>query len=160
MVILTEINDGKRRKTLAIFNQNKYQGYIVYNINIMESATPVKGEFRLVGKNRLGDIVLDYQDNNMIVGGAKRAICLLLSDSSADNKVINQIGFGRSNTTPTPADTSLSDAYVKQIDSYLYPETNKVSFRWQLGYDEANGINIVEFGLLCADNTLFAREVS
>ena len=131
----------------------------MYNIALLDNTTPIKGMFKIIAKDRDGSVVFQDEDNNMIVGGAKRAICLLLSDASADNKVINQIGFGRSNTTPTPADTSLSGAYVKQIDSYLYPETNKVSFRWQLGYDEANGIDIVEFGLLCADNTLFARKV-
>lgn len=131
----------------------------MHSLHLSDSILPLRGVFTITGKDRDGNVVFQDEERNMIVSGAKRAICMLLSDANADLKVIKQIGFGLSPTTPTPNDSALTGAYVKLIDSYTYPDTNKVSFRWQLGYDEANGKNIVEFGLICADNTLFARKV-
>lgn len=131
----------------------------MFNITLGDGFSGLRGEFSITLKDKDGNTVFTYTDHNMIVTGAKRALCQLLSNPGADGKTITQIGFGRSNITPTPNDTSLTGAYTKQIDSYMYPDNSRVAFKWSLDYDECNGMNIVEFGLITADNTLFARKV-
>ena len=39
-----------------------------------------------------------------------------------------------------------------------YPATGQVRFNWSLSTAELNGVAITEFGLLCADGTLFSRK--
>jgi uncharacterized protein YdhG (YjbR/CyaY superfamily) len=56
-------------------------------------------------------------------------------------------------------DTQLTNAYDRDISGYSFPASNEVRFDWELPVDEDNGKAIVEFGLLTADGTLFARKV-
>lgn len=128
-------------------------------IAINESISPMRGEFTVRGINRAGEVVFNYTDKNLIVNTAKSAIAKLISDPTADAKVVSKIAFGTNGSTPTPNDTGITDAYTKDIPSYSYPETNKVTFFWGLDFGEANSKEIAEFGLLCADSTLFARKV-
>lgn len=128
-------------------------------INIAEKKAPLRGCFSLRGINKAGEVVFNYSDDNLIVNEAKASLAKLISDATADNKVISKIGFGTDSSVPTPNNTGLTDAYTKVITSFSYPETNKVTFMWTLDYGEANGKQIAEFGLLCADNSLFARKV-
>ena len=128
-------------------------------ITAEDRRAPMRGEFTLIGKDKNGNVVLDYSDNNLIVNNAKSALASLVSNVAAESKVITQIGFGTSGTTPSPNDITLTASYKKNVTSYSYPEPGKVKFSWRLDYGEANGKAIAEFGLLCADGTLFARKV-
>lgn len=128
-------------------------------IQVQERNAPMRGEFSLIGKDKEGKVVFNYSDNNLIVNNAKVALASLVSSAGADSKVITQIGFGTSGTTPSPNDTVLTASYKKNVTSFSYPEPGKVRFSWRLDYGEANGKAISEFGLLCADGSLFARKV-
>ena len=120
---------------------------------------PLRGEFKLIGRDKEGRIVLDYSDKNMIVNNAKAALAALVSNKDADAKVIKRIGFGTSSTVPNPNDVELANPYTKTITAYTYPAQGRVTFTWGLDYGEANGKAISEFGLLCDDGSLFARKV-
>jgi hypothetical protein len=50
-------------------------------------------------------------------------------------------------------------AFLADLSSYAYPSTNKVTFVWDIGFDEANGLSFAELGLLSENQTLFARKV-
>lgn len=128
-------------------------------IAVQERISPMRGEFTLIGKDKEGNIVINYSDKNLIVNNAKVALASLVSNAGAESKIITQIGFGTSSTTPSPNDTTLAAPYKKNVLGYSYPEAGKVRFSWRLEYGEANGKAISEFGLLCADGSLFARKV-
>jgi len=112
----------------------------------------IKGIFELtVYKN--GQPVEKYKDENMIMNIAKEALAKLIGGDGS-GKTITKIGFGTNGSGPTPADTT----YIKNITSKTYPQVNQVKFTWSLATSEANGKSIREFGLICSDNTLFARK--
>jgi hypothetical protein len=116
----------------------------------------IKGIFELtVYKN--GQPVEEYKDENMIMNIAKEALAKLIGGDGS-GKTITKIGFGINGSGPTPADTALTNAYIKNITSKTYPQVNQVKFTWSLATSEANGKSIREFGLICSDNTLFARK--
>lgn len=124
----------------------------------VDSASPLRGVFRIVVKDRLGRVVLADEDRNMIVNGAQIALAELLGEAKAD-KVVARFGVGVGSASATPADEGLTEAYLRPVDGHDYPEPGVVRFLWSLGYGEGNGKAVTEFGLFCADGSLFARKV-
>lgn len=104
------------------------------------------------------ELIEHWHGENLIVDGAKGLLSSLLGGAVA-NKSVTKIGFGTNGTAPVGANTALTGAYVKAIDSVSYPSTSSVRFNFSLSGAEANGLAIIEFGLLTADNTLFSRRV-
>jgi hypothetical protein len=68
-----------------------------------------------------------------------------------------KIAFGTSGVAPTVNDEEITDAFEKNLSGHTYPEAGQVQFSWNLATSEDNGQAILEFGLICADGTLFAR---
>lgn len=111
----------------------------------------------LVNVRRHGRLLACWRDDNMIMVGARNALAQLIA-GDGPGKVISQIGFGTSGSGPTPDDTALTGAFVKQVTGHAYPSAGRVRFDWRLETTEANGLAIREFGLITADDTLFARK--
>ena len=111
-------------------------------------------EIKIYQKGRL---IEEYRDENMIMNVAKEALAKLIGGDGS-GKTITKIGFGTNGNGPSPDDTSLTNAYIKNITSKSYPQINQVRFNFTLATSEANGKSIREFGLICSDNTLFARK--
>jgi hypothetical protein len=69
---------------------------------------------------------------------------------------------GTSNTAATNADTGLTGAFVKNLNTggtvNTYT-TNTVTFGYKINTSEANGMTIWEFGLFTSSNVLVARKV-
>lgn len=118
---------------------------------------PMRGDFRLEVR-RNGVLVDVFEEKNLIVNGAKDQLARLVGGSGA-NRQITQIGFGTGAAAASPGNTALTAAYTKPVTSVEYPTTGQVRFNWTLSTAEANGKSITEFGLICADNTLFSRKV-
>ena len=123
-----------------------------------DKLTPMSGEFHLVGRDKSGNIVFDFTEHNMIVVGAKNSLARLFSNPVQDAKVVTKIGGGTAGDGPSPDDVALTGSYSMNIEGYTYPASGQVTFNWTLGYGEANGMEIKEFGLLTTDGTLFARK--
>ena len=109
----------------------------------------VNGEKRLIE---------EFEDNNLIVNLARDQMARLVAGEFGSRHV-TKIGFGTDNTRPTVVDTTLTGSYVKTFDSFEYPSMGKVQFNWSLGLTEANGMKIIEFGMICEDGKLFARRI-
>lgn len=124
-------------------------------MNFKDSGS-IRGEFSLKVYKK-GVLIEEYTDSNLIMNVAKDALARLIGGDGS-GKTITKIGFGTNGTAPTPDDTALTNAYIKPITSRSYPQTGHVTFTWRLETTEANGKQIREFGLLCSDNTLFARK--
>jgi hypothetical protein len=125
-------------------------------MRLQDSQIPLRGRFRAeVWRN--GNLEMFFLEDNLIVNGAKNQLARLIGGSGS-NRQITKIGFGVGKTAAAPGDTALTNPYVKSIGSVEYPATGQVRFNWSLSTTECNGIAITEFGLLCADNTLFSRK--
>jgi hypothetical protein len=107
---------------------------------------------------RRGKLIETYRDHNLIVSGAQVAAAHLLAGDGA-GKNISKIAFGTSGNIPTPDDTAITNPFSKPVLAFSYPEIGQVQVAWNLLASEANGKAIMEFGLLCADGTLFARKI-
>lgn len=116
----------------------------------------ISGDFKLTIKKN-GEIIEEYEEKNMIMDVAKIAMSYLIGGDGG-GKVITRIGFGSDGNGPTPLDTDISNMYIKNLTSHTYPFTGHVQFNWTLSTSEANNLAIREFGLICSDDTLFARK--
>lgn len=116
----------------------------------------LRGCFR-IRVYRRGRLVENYEDHNLIVSGAKLAMARLIAGAGT-GKNITRIALGTNANLPSPSDTAIASPFAKNIDGILHPQNNQVEFDWSLATTEANGMAISEFGLLCADGTLFARK--
>lgn len=119
-------------------------------------ARPV-GEFRL-DVRRHGLLIEQIAEPNLVVDNFKQIHSRLLG-GSVTGRSVAAFGVGTSGTTPVGANTALTSAFTKALDSVTYPATNQVSFNFSLLATEANGKAILEFGLFTGDGTLYARKV-
>lgn len=124
----------------------------------LNDKTLVKGQFELVVKDKSGAVLEKYTDKNLIVNGAKNQLARLISGNGA-NRHITQIGFGTGTSPASPNNTALTAGFFKPITAAGYPQNGQASFSWSLSTTEGNGMAITEFGLRCADGTLFAKKV-
>jgi hypothetical protein len=118
---------------------------------------PMRGCFALRVFRR-GKLIEEYRDHNLIVSGAQNAAAHLLA-GDGEGKSIKKIAFGTSGNIPTPDDTAIADPFIKPLSAFSYPAPGQVEFKFSLQSNEANGKAILEFGLLCEDDTLFARKI-
>lgn len=119
----------------------------------------LKGRFELqVVCAHTGKILENYVDPNLVVNTGRQSVMQLLGSADSD-KQLTKIAFGTNGTAPAGGDTAITGAFTKSLGTVSYPTISSVKFDWTLGSSEANGMNLVEFGLLCEDTTLFARKV-
>ena len=126
-------------------------------MRIEDQIAPVTGHFRLEVR-RAGEVVEVVDEPNLVVVGSKTCLSRLVG-GAVTGKQITTIGFGTSGTAPASGNTALTGAFTKAVDSVSYPASNQVRFAFSLSSSEANGMAILEFGLLTGDSTLFARKV-
>lgn len=122
---------------------------------------------------KAGNLVLQFSEENLIVDGAREALAKLVTGDGPGLSV-TQIGFGTSSDSPEHTNTELSgDAVIKDLTGFDYPAqivdplTSQViatapgiaRFQFVLLESEGNGLDIIEFGLFTANDTLFSRKV-
>lgn len=106
---------------------------------------------------RRGQIIDHWIDRNLVVDASKGPLAHLLGGDVAGYSV-TQIAFGTNGTPPVAGNTAITGAYTKALDGHTYPSISSVSYNFSLAAAEDNGMAIFEFGLLCANGTLFARK--
>lgn len=120
------------------------EGFLI--VNVFERGKKID-EFRLIEH---------WPRKNVLVNNIKTLISHLIAGDTA-NKFVTKIGFGTSGTAAAPSDTALTGMYSRAIGTVSYPTSSSVQWAWQLDTGEANGVAILEFGLLSATNELVAR---
>lgn len=126
-------------------------------MNIQEAFPAPRGDFYCRVYQR-GQLLQVIDERNLIVNVARRTMARLTGGDVTDRS-ITQIGFGSSGTEATVEDTALTTPFLKDLESVEYPTDQSVAFNFELATDEANGLEIIEFGLLCANGDLFSRKV-
>ena len=104
------------------------------------------------------EIIEEVRENNLIVNGARNQMARLIAGAFT-NRNITKISFGTNGAAPTVDDAAITSAFTKGVSGYVYPAMGQVTISWNLLTSEDNGQAIREFGLVCADNTLFSRRV-
>lgn len=107
---------------------------------------------------KAGVLIETFDEQNLIVDGSKQTHARLLG-GDVTSRSITQFGVGTNGTAPAGGNTALTSAYQKAIDAVSYPATNQVKFDFSLSSAEANGLAILEFGLLTGASVLYARRV-
>lgn len=126
-------------------------------MNFTDSPQKPRGIF-VLDIFRRGCLIDHFEDDNLIVTMGRTSVARLIGGDTSGRSIVN-IGFGTNGTAANPADTALSGAYVKAIDSHSYPISTSVQFNFSLGTTEAVGLSIQEFGLLTSSGLLHARKV-
>jgi hypothetical protein len=103
-------------------------------------------------------LVENFEGHNLIVNGARVQMAYLTA-GDVENRNVTQIAFGTSGIQPSMTDTIITNSYKKEVSGFEYPEIGQVKFNWSLGIGEANGLAILEFGLLTTNNVLYARRI-
>ena len=109
-----------------------------------------KGE----GENR--KLIETFEDDNLIVNLARTTMAHLIA-GDVTNRSMKSISFGTNGTAPTVDDTDITNPFTKNLGGITYPDMGQVRFAWSLTTAEANGLAIMEFGMLTADGKLFCR---
>ena len=118
----------------------------------------IKGIFQLkIFDAKTGVLLEDYEDRNLVVNGGRTAVTRMLGGDFT-NRNITKIAVGTNSTAPTATDTAITGAFTKALGTISYPTISSVKGEWSLETSEDKGIGIREFGLLCQNDTLFARK--
>lgn len=104
------------------------------------------------------ELVVHERENNLVVNGVRSTIAQRLGAASP-GRIISRFGVGTRAAAPLPTDAALTGGYDRNLLGFDHPQPEQVRFIWALDYAEANGLAIVEFGLLTEDGTLVARVV-
>jgi hypothetical protein len=129
-------------------------------LNFVEKERAIKGalEYKVYRHvNGKKELVETFEDHNIIVNKAREQMTHLVAGDSVTNRKISKIAFGTSGIEANLLNESITGAYTKNLDGYIFPVQTQVQFSWSLSIGEANGKAIREFGLICADDSLFAR---
>jgi hypothetical protein len=125
-------------------DRQEMQGILTYKV------------YRHRGKAK--ELIDEFYDHNLIVNGARDQMARLIAGDFTKRN-ITKISFGTNGAEPTVADTTITNAFTKNVAGFTYPAMGQVTISWNLLTSEDNGQAILEFGLVCADNTLFSRRV-
>jgi hypothetical protein len=124
-------------------------------VQFQDQVQAIRGSLELIVR-RSGRVVLHDKDRNLIVNGARQNMARLLTGEGS-NRIINRIAVGTNGAPPSPTDTAITNAFMKPITSFSYPTPTSARFNFLIKENEANGMAIMEFGLIAADGSLFAR---
>ena len=115
----------------------------------------VKGEFHIEVR-RKGQIVDEFHDHNLVVETGRIRLANLAAGLS--DKYITQIGVGTGKEIEDEADTELQDQQLFPLTE-VSVDGRDAKFEFLIGAEDANGLAITEFGLFCADDTMFSHRV-
>jgi hypothetical protein len=108
--------------------------------------------------NNVKELVEESRRENLIVNGARNQMARLIAGNFTSRN-ITKISLGTNGTEPTVDDVEITNAFTKEVEGFSYPAMGQVTISWKLLTSEDNGQAIMEFGLVCADDTLFSRRV-
>jgi hypothetical protein len=103
-----------------------------------------------------GKVIERWEDHNLIVDGARQLMAKMAAGIVSTS--ITDLGVGSGNAPETVDDTALKNGVLIPIKTRTVND-KQARFDFFIGTDQANGINIREFGLFTANGTMFAHRV-
>ena len=107
---------------------------------------------------RGGELIEVFEEKNLVVDGYKNTHARLIGGDTTDF-CVTQFAVGTNGAAPAPGNTALTSPFAKGVDSVSYPAPGQVCYGISLYSGEANGKDILEFGLLTSGGVLYARRV-
>lgn len=103
-----------------------------------------------------GKLLEQHVGSNLVVDIGIAALGLLLAGDPTALPIVKG-SIGTSATLPAATDTAITGAFYKSISNITYPSNPEVKFEYVIGPGDANGMNIVEYGLHNSANDLYCR---
>lgn len=120
-----------------------------------DSTKPCRGDFHLaVYKD--GKIISRINDHNLVVDAGRIRLAELAAGKSS--ACITKIGVGSGSTAEAADDTELEGQQLFPLTSATV-DGRDARFDFLIDNSQANGLKIHEFGLFCADGTMFSHRV-
>lgn len=120
-----------------------------------DSTKPCRGDFHLaVYKD--GKIIDRIDDHNLVVDAGRIRLAELAAGKSS--ACITKIGVGSGSTAEAADDTELEGQQLFPLTSATV-DGRDARFDFLIDNSQANGLKIHEFGLFCADGTMFSHRV-
>jgi len=119
----------------------------------------LRGVFKMKvykGEGKKRKLLENFEEENLIVNQARDVMARLIA-GEITNQSIKFISFGTNGNVPVSDDEIITNPFTKEIGVIFTLPTGRAIFEWKLTTAEANGLAIMEFGLLTSDKMLFAR---
>jgi len=138
-------------------------------MKICEKDKELKGSLHFQILDKDGNVIRAEAVHNLIVSQGRNNLARLLGGQTGMH--VTQFGLGTGSTAAASADTGLTDTLkfdlietrigtgLEAEDGSTFDDPKAIQFFFRVGLEEAVGMNIFEYGLFCADETLFSRIV-
>ena len=124
-------------------------------IILQDKPAGCRGEFHLEVR-KAGQVIETYDDHNLVVYAGRQRLAELACGLSSN--YIAYIGIGTGTTDETDDDTALENQLLFPLKEATV--TDRVArLDFLIGEDDANGMEITEFGLFCSDETMFSHRL-
>ena len=120
-----------------------------------DSTKPCRGDFHLA-VYKGGEIIDLVDDHNLVVDAGRIRLAELAAGKSGS--CITKIGVGSGSATEAADDTELEGQQLFPLTSASV-DGRDARFDFLIDNSQANGLEIHEFGLFCADGTMFSHRV-
>lgn len=120
-----------------------------------DSTKPCRGDFHLA-VYKGGEIIDRVDDHNLVVDAGRIRLAELAAGKSGS--CITKIGVGSGSTAEAADDTELEGQQLFPLTSATV-DGRDARFDFLIDNSQANGLKIHEFGLFCADGTMFSHRV-
>lgn len=120
-----------------------------------DSTKPCRGDFHLA-VYKGGEIIGRVDDHNLVVDAGRIRLAELAAGKSGS--CITKIGVGSGSTAEAADDTELDGQQLFPLTSATV-DGRDARFDFLIDNSQANGLKIHEFGLFCADGTMFSHRV-
>ncbi len=120
-----------------------------------DRAPTCKGEFHLKILQG-GRLIRAVDDHNLVVDSGRIRTAELAGGLSS--AYISQIGIGTGAEPESADDTTLTDQQLFPVSDTTI-DGRDLRFDFTINEEQANGLAIREFGLFCADGTMFSHRV-
>ena len=124
-------------------------------MKIIEKVPKITGHLHYVATRR-GDIVEGFDDHNLVVDAGRELMALIMTGKQTTS--ITKIGVGTGITPEAVKDTGLTDCVYIPLTARS-TDGKTARFDFVIGTDQANGLNIHEFGLFAENGTMFSHRV-
>lgn len=122
---------------------------------VFEERQPVTGDFHLQVYRR-GNPVERIDDHNLVVYTGRERLAQLLAGKTTNT--IAYVGVGTSGKDEADEDQTLTGQQLFPITGSSV-DGRDARFDFAIGTADANGMAIREFGLFCADKTMFSHRI-
>ncbi len=129
-------------------------------MKLHDNYKPRMGIFRLEVLDQDKNVLEVFEEENLIVLTGRTSVRTNMFDTTSGNdNRITKIAVGTNGAGTTPEDSDLNNKSFGVVLDVEYPDNYSARVVWELGYGEANGKTITEYGLFTENETLFARKV-